>query len=122
MRLLGILKWLGLLAGAALWGAAHVVGYGISEARCSPAGGTWGIDFDLWEALATGIAGTLVVGGAAAAAAVVVATSGSSYESPPPEGRLRFFAIAALVANAIFLAMIVLYAIGSIANLPCRQA
>lgn len=121
MRRLELLQWVGLLAGAALWAAAHVVGYGITEARCSPAGAGWGIDLDLWEALSNGIAGALVLGGAAAAAAVIVGTGGSSYESPPPLGRIRFFAIAALAANAIFLAAIVLYAVGSIANVPCRQ-
>lgn len=121
MRRLELLQWVGLLAGAALWAAAHVVGYSITEARCSPAGAGWGIDLDLWEALSNGIAGALVLGGAAAAAAVIVGTGGSSYESPPPLGRIRFFAIAALAANAIFLATIVLYAVGSIANVPCRQ-
>ena len=122
MRLLAVLQWVGLLAGAALWGAAHIVGYGITEARCSPAGGDWGIDIDLWQGLGNGLAGLLVLGAAGAAAAVVVGTRGASYESPPPVGRIRFFAIAALVANVLFLVMIVLYAVGSIANVPCRQA
>ena len=122
MRALGILQWVGLLAGAALWAAAHVVGYGITEARCGPAGPGWGIDLDLWEGLATGIAAVLVAGGGAAALAVVLGTAESSYESPPPVGRMRFFAIAALVANALFLVMIVLYAVGTIASVPCRQA
>ncbi|HSB39553.1 MAG TPA: hypothetical protein VLD13_10735 [Gaiellaceae bacterium] len=122
MRALGILQWVGLLAGAALWAAAHVVGYGITEARCGPAGAGWGIDLDLWEGLATGIAAVLVAGGGAAALAVVLGTAESSYESPPPVGRMRFFAIAALVANALFLVMIVLYAVGTIASVPCRQS
>jgi len=122
MRRLAVLQWVGLLAGAALWGAAHVVGYGVTEARCSPAGGAWGIDIDLWEGLSNGLAGALVLGAAAAAGGVILGTRGLSYESAPPAGRLRFFAIAALAANVIFLAMIVLYAIGSLANVPCRQA
>ena len=122
MRRLAFLQWVGLLAGAALWGAAHVVGYGITEADCSRGSSGWGIDFDLWQALANGLAAALTIGAGLAALAVVLGTRGSSYESEPPVGRMRFFAIAALAANTIFLAMIVLYAVGSIAGVPCRQA
>lgn len=122
MRRLEVLQWLGLFVGASLWAAAHVVGFGISEARCSAAGSGWGIHFDLWEVVVTAIAAVLVLSAALAAGAVVVGTRGSSYEEGPPEGRLRFFAIAALVANALFLVMIVLYAVGTTVNIPCRQA
>lgn len=121
MRRLAILQWLGLLVGAAVWGAAHVVGYGVTEARCSTGSAGWGIHLDLWEGVLMGIAGTLALAAGLSALAVVVGTSGTSYEAAAPAGRLRFFAIAALVANAIFLVMIVLYAVGTIANVPCRQ-
>jgi hypothetical protein len=30
MRRLELLQWFGLLAGAAAWGAAHVLGYGLT--------------------------------------------------------------------------------------------
>jgi hypothetical protein len=121
VRRLEILQWLGLLLGAAMWGAAHVVGYGITEADCSPGGAGWGIGIDLWEGVLTGVAGALVLCAGLAAGAVVLGTRGSSYEAEPPVGRLRFFAIAALVANALFLVMIALYAVGTIVNVPCRQ-
>jgi hypothetical protein len=122
VRRLEVLQWLGLFVGASLWAAAHVVGFGISEARCSAAGSSWGIHFDLWEVVVTAVAGVLVLSAALAAGAVVAGTSGWSYEEGPPEGRIRFFAIAALAANAIFLVMIVLYAVGTTVNIPCRQA
>ena len=122
MRRLEVLQWLGLFVGGSLWATAHVVGFGISEARCSAAGSGWGIHFDVWEVVVTTIAGVLVLSAALAAGAVVVGTRGWSYEEGPPEGRLRFFAIAALVANVIFLVMIVLYAVGTTLNIPCRQA
>jgi hypothetical protein len=122
VRRLEVLQWLGLFVGASLWAAAHVVGFGISEVHCSAAGSGWGIHFDLWEVVVTAVAGVLVLSAALAAGAVVVGTRGSSYEEGPPEGRLRFFAIAALVANALFLVMIVLYAVGTTVNIPCRQA
>jgi hypothetical protein len=120
-RRLEVLQWLGLLLGAAAWGTAHVVGYGVTEANCSSAGADFGIHLDLWEALALGLAETLVLGAAVAAAVVLRGTARSSYESEPPDGRLRFFAIAALLANVLFAVMIALYAAGSIVNVACRQ-
>jgi hypothetical protein len=122
MRRLEILQWAGLLGGAALWGVGHVVGFGVTEARCSSAGAGWGIDFDLWEGLITGLAWALALGAALASVAVILGTRGSSYESAPPVGRLRFFAIAALAANAIFMVALLLYALGTIFNVACRQA
>jgi hypothetical protein len=121
MRRLAVLQWIGLLGGAALWGFAHIVGYGVSEAECSPVGARWSLDFDRWQWLTNGIPALLVVGGLAASAVVVLGTNGVTYESPPPLGRMRFFAIAALVANLLFLTMIVLYLVGTVANTPCRQ-
>jgi hypothetical protein len=122
MRRLEVLQWFGLLAGAAMWGAAHVVGFGISEADCSAGGSGWKIGIDLWEGVLTGVAGALVIGAGLAAWAVVLRTRETSYEAEPPLGRMRFFAIAALVANLLFLVMIALYAAGTIVNVPCRQA
>lgn len=122
MRRLEVLQWLGLLAGGLIWAVAHVVGFGITQAHCSPAGAGWAIHFDAWESVVNGICGLFVLGAAVASAAVILETSGSSYESGPPEGRLRFFAIAALAANVIFLVIIVLYVIGTTVNIPCRQA
>ena len=62
MRRLEVLQWLGLFAGASLWATAHVVGFGISQARCSVGGAQWGIHFDLWETVLTTLAGLLVLG------------------------------------------------------------
>jgi Na+-transporting NADH:ubiquinone oxidoreductase subunit NqrB len=122
MRRLELLQWVGLLLGAVMWGAAHVVGYGTTEASCNGAGSEWGIDLRLWEGLINGLAGVVSLVAALAAVAVIVLTQNVSYESEPPVGRIRFFAIAALVANVLFIAMVALYAAGSIANSPCRQA
>jgi hypothetical protein len=122
MRRLEVLQWVGLLGGAAVWAAAHVVGYGVTEASCSSGGAGWGIHFDLWQGLVTGLAGALALAAAGAAVAVIVLTRRSSYEDAPPVGRVRFFAIAALVANVIFTVALLLYALGSVFNIACRQA
>jgi hypothetical protein len=121
LRRLEILQWTGLLLGGLAFAAAHVVGYGITEAECNSAGLRWGISNDTWEVIALGVTAGLVVVSGLAAATVVVRTRETSYESPPPPGRVRFLAIAALAANLIFLIIIVLDALGSIVNVACRQ-
>ena len=121
-RRLEVLQWVGLLLGAATWAVVHLVGWGVTEANCSSAGPGFGIHLDLWEGVALGLAEVLVLGAAAASVVVLRLTAGSSYEGEPPDGRIRFFAIAALLANVLFAVMIALYAAGSIANIACRQA
>jgi hypothetical protein len=121
LRRLEILQWTGLLLGALAFAAAHVVGYGITEAQCNAAGLRWGISNDTWEAIALGVTAGLVVVSGLAATTVVVRTREESYESPPPPGRVRFLAIAAVAANLIFLTIIVLDGLGSILNVACRQ-
>ena len=122
LRRLEILQWVGLMAGALVWTAQHVVGYGITEAECSRGGMHWGISNGVWQGALLGAAAACVLAAELAALAVVVQTRRSSYESPPPPGRVRFFAIAAATANLIFLTIIVLDGLASILNIACRQA
>ena len=122
LRRLAVLQWVGLILGAWVWGAQHVLGWGITEAACNSGHAAAGINHDLWQAILTAAAAVLVVGGEAAAIAVIRATRDSSYESAPPVGRLRFAAIAALAANVIFLVIILLDGLAAIFNVACRQA
>ena len=121
-RRLEILQWLGLLVGALVWAAQHVVGYGVTEAQCSPGGAHFGISNDLWQASLMAAAAAAIIGAEAAAVAVFLATRPTSYEAEPPPSRIRFFAIAAMVANVLFLMIVLLNGVGSIVNIPCRQA
>lgn len=122
MRRLEVLQWSGLLAGAAAWGFTHVFGYGLTETRCNSGSAGWEVALHGWEGALTGLAAAITVCAGLAAVSVLVLTRGASYEDDPPAGRIRFFAIAALIANVLFLVMLLLYAAGSIANDPCRQA
>jgi hypothetical protein len=123
MRTLAVLQWVGLLAGAAVWAAQHLVGYGIAQAECgTPGGGRFGISNDLWQASLMGAAAALIAGAGAAAVAVLVGTRERTYEEPPPDGRIRFLAVAAVAANAIFLMIVLLDGFASIFNATCRQA
>jgi hypothetical protein len=121
LRRLEILQWFGLLAGALVWAAQHVVGFGITEAECNSGGLHWGIQNNVWQGALAAAAVAFVVAAELAAIAVIVATSRSSYESPPPPGRVRFFAIAAATANVIFLMIILLDGFAVILNVTCRQ-
>jgi hypothetical protein len=121
IRKLEILQWGGLLGGALVWAAQHVVGYGITEAECGAGGLHWGIQNDLWQGALMAAAAACVVAAELAAITVILATRRSSYESPPPPGRVRFLAIAAAAANVIFLVIILLDGFAAILNVTCRQ-
>jgi hypothetical protein len=121
-RSLEVLQWLGLLVGALAWAAQHVVGYGVTEAQCNPGGVHFGISNDLWQASLMAVAAVAIIGAEAAAVAVFFATRATSYEAEPPPSRIRFFAIAAMVANVLFLMIVLLNGVGSIVNIPCRQS
>jgi hypothetical protein len=122
VRRLGILQWLGLLAGAAVWAAQHILGFGITQAECGLGGRHWGISNDVWQGALMGAASLVVAAAAAASISVIVRTQGTSYEEEPPIARMRFLAIAAVVGNAIFLMIILLDGFASIFNVACRQA
>jgi len=121
VRRLEILQWVGLLGGALVWAAAHVVGFGITEAECGAGGLHWGIQNDVWQGALLVAAVAFVVAAELAAVTVIVATRRTSYESPPVPGRVRFFAIAAATANVIFLMIILLDGFAAILNVTCRQ-
>jgi hypothetical protein len=117
---LAVLQWVGLLLGGMVWFSQHIVGFGITEATCDSAG--FRISHDLWQALVAAAAAALVLAAQAAAVGVLLGTRETSYEAEAPAGRLRFFAIAAAAANAIFLTIIVLDTVASILDPACRQA
>ena len=120
LQRLAVLQWVGFLLGGIAWFSYHIVGWGLTEAECNSAG--WSINHDLWQALLVAAAATLVAGAGAAAVAILVETRGTSYEADPPRGRVRFVALAAVVANLLFLLIILLDGLGSIFNVACTQA
>ena len=120
-RTLGILQWFGLLLGAGIWAAQHIVGFGITVAACGPNGSTWGVQNEVWQATLMGLAVAFVLAAEAAALTVFARTRDVDYaEGPLPGARLQFFAIAAILANALFLIIIVLDGTASIAAADCR--
>jgi hypothetical protein len=122
IRRLSVLQWFGFLAGGLVWFAEFLAGVGTSQAGCNPAGRRWGIPHDGVE-LGLMLFGIVVVGLAGAAAVVVFrATRDVEEQDPAPEGRLHFFAAAAMLGNLVFLVIIVLTGLGTLVDRACHQA
>jgi hypothetical protein len=132
LRQLAAVQWVGVVVAPLAWTGQHVVGYGVGEARCSVAGMRWGIGFDTWQLAIMAAAAVLILVSEAAAVTVFLATRETNYgDGPPGEGRwggavpysrLHFFAAAAMVANVLFLTLILLSGLGSVFSTLCAQS
>jgi hypothetical protein len=131
-RKLSRLQWVGVVAAPLAWTGQHVVGYGVGQARCSIAGMRWGIGFDTWQLAILAAAALLVLVSEAAAVSVFLATREANYgDGPPGDGRwggavrytrIHFFATAAMVANVLFLAVILMDGLASVFDSLCAQS
>jgi hypothetical protein len=132
LRQLAVVQWIGVVVAPATWTLQHVVGYGIAQARCGAGGLHWGISNTTWELALLACAGVLVLISEAAAIAVFVATREVNYgDGPPGEGRfsgavphtrLHFFATAAMAANVLFLAILLMDGLASGLEQACVQS
>ncbi|MFL5941798.1 MAG: hypothetical protein ACJ75L_00865 [Gaiellaceae bacterium] len=131
LRQLSIVQWIGVVVAPVAWTAQHVVGYGVGQARCGVGAG-WGIGFDTWQLAIGGAAVLLILVSEAAAVLVFLATRETNYgDGPPGEGRwggrtpyarLHFFATTALVANVLFLVMVLMDGLLSTFAPLCAQS
>jgi hypothetical protein len=131
LRQLAFVQWVGVVVAPLAWTGQHVVGYGVGEARCK-AGASWGIGYDTWQLAILAAAAVLILISEAAAVTVFLATREANYgDGPAGEGRwagavpytrLHFFAMAAMVANVLFLVVIFLDGLGAVANSLCVQS
>jgi hypothetical protein len=122
VRRLSILQWFGFVAGGGTWFASFLAGTGTSQAVCNPASARWRIPHDDVELALTAFAAAVVLCAELAAIAVFRATRQVEEEEDPPQGRLRFFALAAIGGNAIFLVIILLTGIATIVDRTCHSA
>ena len=132
LRRLSVVQWIGVVVAPLAWTGQHVVGYGVGQARCSVGGLHWGIGYDTWELAILAAAGLLVLVSEAAAVTVFLATREENYgDGPPgagrwggvvPYSRLHFFATAAMVANVLFLAAILMDGLASVFDSLCAQS
>jgi hypothetical protein len=132
LRRLSVVQWIGVVVAPLAWTAQHVVGYGVGEARCNVGGLRWGIGYDTWQLAILAAACLLVVISEAAAVAVFLATRETNYgDGPPghgrwagavPYSRLHFFATAAMVANVLFFAVILMDGFSAVFDSLCVQS
>jgi hypothetical protein len=132
IRRLSVLQWIGVVVAPLAWTGQHVVGYGVGEARCSVAGMSWGISYDVWQLAIMACAGLLILISEAAAVTVFLATRATNYgDGPPGDGRwggavpysrLHFFATTAMVANVLFFTVILMSGLGSVFSTLCAQS
>jgi hypothetical protein len=123
IRQLSVLQWLGFLVGGGIWAAHLVAGYGLTESRCDRGAVATGTSLDALQGTIMGAAIFVILLAEAAAVTVLVRTRGVRYdEDEPPLSRVRFFAIAAVLANLLFLAIVILSGTATIVNEACRQS
>jgi hypothetical protein len=131
LRRLAFVQWIGVVVAPLAWTGQHIVGYGVGQARCT-AGVNWGLRFDTWQLAILAAAAVLVLISEAAAVAVFLATREANFGDGPPEDgrwggavphtRLHFFATAAMVANVLFLAIILMDGLASAFDALCVQS
>jgi hypothetical protein len=119
---LELLQWVGLLAAPLAWTVQLVVGFGVTQAACGPAGREWGVSTRPWEIALAIACGAVALAGQACALRLFRTLAGVEYDDAGPAGRLRFFSVAALFGNTLFVVAIALTAAGALAHVTCRQA
>ena len=120
------LSWFGLLGAPVAWTVTHVLGYGLTEATCDPAGTRWSIALDGWTVALTAVAAAIAaLAGLAALVAFrrtreVEGVGGP--EEPPPKGRIHFLAVVGIAISPLFLAIIVMDGLGVVLLPSCVQS
>ena len=119
---LELLQWYALLGGALAWTFEHVCGYFVGVAGCSTSVGHWHVNLGLWESLLAAVALAGVLAAEAAAVLVYRATAAVDKDAPGPDGRMHFFAQAALLGNVLFFMLVVLDSAGVLYHSNCGLA
>lgn len=117
-----LLQWLGLFGAGIAWTVQLVLGLFVTYARCGAAASRAGIDLRAWELALGALALACVLVSSAAAISVLLETRGVEDSDPPPDGRRHFFAVGAVLGNALFLVIVVLSTFGSVYFQPCGGA
>jgi hypothetical protein len=122
IRRLSQLQWVGFLVGGPLWFAEFMLAVTASEATCNPGSARWGLPHDALQLGLMLFAAVAVVAAGIASAIVFRATYDLDEQDDPPPGRIHFFSAAACAGNLVFLVIILLTGIGTIADRLCHQA
>ena len=115
-----LLVWFGVFGPPGAWVVQFLLGYGVTQAQCNPAGSRWGVPIDTWTVAATAVGATVALLGWLAAGAVFRATRDAS--SAPPRGRVHFLSVIALATSPLFLLIIVWGGVGALVLQECHQS
>ncbi|HXV05815.1 MAG TPA: c-type cytochrome [Solirubrobacterales bacterium] len=115
------LLWFAVLGAPAAWVVQLFLGYWLSEAQCSPTGGEWGISLDAWGIAAAAVCEAVAVASVLTALALFRRTRDAEDEGPPPGGRTHFLSVVGLTVAPLFVVLIAMTAVGTVA-LSCSQA
>ena len=116
------LQWFGLLGAPLAWAVQFVVGFGVTDARCSPGSARWGVAVDTWEISLMVAAGAVVLLAELAAVSLYLTTRGVPYDGAPPVARRHFFVTASSLGNILFLAVVLMSGIAAVYHTPCGQS
>lgn len=114
-----ILMWVSLFGAPVAWVASHVVGWGVSEARCEVAGQQWGIDVHTWETVLLVLATALALVGLISSWLVYRQVKDVDKDAAPPAGRLWLLSISGLTVSFLMLVVIVLTHTAALSLTPC---
>jgi heme/copper-type cytochrome/quinol oxidase subunit 2 len=121
-RRMEALQWFGLFGAFAAWVGQLVLGWGVSEARCSASNSVWQVNYDAWQIGLMTVGVAVAVMSEAAAISVFRETRSIEHDDPPPWGRRNFFAAAAIIGNVLFIVAILLAGLGALYHNPCKAA
>jgi hypothetical protein len=116
------LQWFGLLGAPLAWSVQLVVGFGVTDARCSPGSAPWGLALDTWEISLMVAAAAVILLAEFAAVSLYFATRGVHYDGPPPVARRHFFVTASSLGNILFLAIVLMSGLAAVYHTPCGQS
>ena len=111
--------WLGLFGAPVAWATSHVVGWGVSEARCEVAGHQWGIAVHTWETVLLVLATALALAGLVSSVIIYRQVKDVDIDADPPAGRLLLLAISGLVVSFLMLVAIILTHTAALSLTPC---
>ncbi len=115
------LLWFGVLGAPLAWGLQFGVGYWLTQGHCG-VDGDWGSGPDLWTLILTILAAGTAIAAAATAVALFRATTEAEAEGAPPAGRTHFLAIVGMAIAPLFLAIILMNAVGVLVLSSCNQS
>jgi hypothetical protein len=116
------LQWFGLLGAPFAWTVQLVLGFGVTEARCSAGSMRWGVDVHTWEISLMVAAAAIALLAESCAIALYLVTRDVDYSGPPPLGRRHFFVTASSLGNLLFLAIILMSGLAAVHHSPCQQS